>query len=167
MEDGKMELTREAISLPDLITEVLERFAPTVAERQISLSFSENGNLPPVLIDKSIIKRVIANLLDNAIRYTPTGGAIEVGVKSISDKGALCFTVKDSGTGIPAEYHEKIFDKFEQVKLKKEGDRAGSSGLGLTFCKMAVEAHGGKIWVESEGMGKGAVFQALLPLSAQ
>ena len=62
---------------------------------------------------------------------------------------------------------KKIFDKFEQVKLKKEGERAGSSGLGLTFCKMAVEAHGGKIWAESEGLGKGAVFQTLLPISSQ
>ncbi|MBP1712670.1 MAG: His Kinase (phospho-acceptor) protein [Deltaproteobacteria bacterium] len=167
MEEGKMDLNREPTSLQDLTTEILERFAPTVEERQISLFFSGNGNLPPVIIDRSIIKRVITNLVDNEIRYTPNGGAIEVGVKAIPDKGAICLTVKDSGDGIPAEYQEKIFDKFEQVKLKKEGNRAGSSGLGLTFCKMAVETHGGKIWVESEGPGKGAAFQALLPLSAQ
>ena len=69
-------------------------------------------------------------------------------------------------TRAPSEYHEKIFDKFEQVKLKEDGDRAGTSGLGLTFCKMAVEAHGGKIWVESEGLGKGCTFKALLPVAS-
>jgi len=167
MEEGKMELNKEITSLPDLISETLKRFTPFVEERQVSLSFSGSNNPPHILIDRSIIKRVITILVDNAIRYTPKGGTIQVGIKAVPDKGALCLTVKDSGDGIPAEYHEKIFDKFEQVKLKKEGERAGSSGLGLTFCKMAVEAHGGKIWAESEGLGKGAVFQTLLPISSQ
>ena len=66
--------------------------------------------------------------------------------------------------GLPAEYHKKIFDKFEQVKLKGEKNVVGSSGLGLTFCKMAVEAHGGKIWVESEGEGKGCTFFVSIPM---
>jgi signal transduction histidine kinase len=163
MEEGKMQLNREAIDLPQMVAEVLERFTPTVKERKITLSFSKNGDLPAIHLDRSVLKRVIANLVDNAIRYTPKGGTIAVSLDSAPSEEGLCLSVKDNGSGLPVEYHQKIFDKFEQVRLKKDGDRAGSSGLGLTFCKMAVEAHGGRIWVESEGLGKGCKFIVLLP----
>jgi signal transduction histidine kinase len=163
MEEGKIQLNREKIDLSEVVEEILERFTPTVEERKITLSFSKNGDLPKVHLDRSILKRVIANLVDNAIRYTPKGGAIGVSLDSAPWDQVLCLSVKDNGSGLPAEYHQKIFDKFEQVRLKKEGDRAGSSGLGLTLCKMAVEAHGGKIWVESEGLGKGCTFHIQLP----
>jgi two-component system sensor histidine kinase/response regulator len=163
MEEGKMQLNREAIDLSEMVGEVLERFTPTGEERKIALSFSGNGDIPKIALDRSILKRVITNLVDNAIRYTPKGGAIAVSLDSAPWEEVVCLSVKDSGSGLPAEYHQKIFDKFEQVRLKKDGDRAGSSGLGLTFCKMAVEAHGGKIWVESEGLGKGCTFFIQLP----
>ena len=163
MEEGKMQLSREALDLSEMVGEVLKRFTPMVQERKIALSFSGNGGLPKISLDRSILKRVITNLVDNAIRYTPKGGAIAVSLDSAPWEESLCLLVKDSGSGLPAEYHQKIFDKFEQVTLKKDGDRAGSSGLGLTFCKMAVEAHGGKIWVESEGLGKGCTFLIQLP----
>jgi two-component system sensor histidine kinase/response regulator len=164
MEEGKMKLNCETISLQDMITEILGRFVPTVEERKISLSSSIPGDIPAIPGDRSILKRVVANLVENAIRYTPQRGKIEVGAARIPPENALCISVKDSGNGLPAEYHHKIFDKFEQVKFKKEGARAGSSGLGLTFCKMAVEAHGGRIWVESEGEGKGCAFFVSLPI---
>jgi len=163
MEEGKMQLNREAVDLPEMIGEALKRFTPRVEERKIALSFSGNGDIPKVALDRSILKRVITNLVDNAIRYTPKGGAIAVSLDSAPWEEVLCLSVKDSGSGLPPEYHQKIFDKFEQVTLKKDGDRAGSSGLGLTFCKLAVEAHGGKIWVESEGLGKGCIFCIHLP----
>jgi signal transduction histidine kinase len=163
MEEGKIKLNRETIDLSEVVGEVLERFTPMVAERKIALSFSRNGDIPKISLDRSILKRVITNLVDNAIRYTPQEGTIAVSLDLAPGEEVLCLSVKDSGSGLPAEYHQKIFDKFEQVTLKKEGDRAGSSGLGLTFCKMAVEAHGGKIWVESEGLGKGCTFRVHLP----
>jgi signal transduction histidine kinase len=163
MEEGKMQLNREAVDLPEMIGEALKRFTPRVEERKIVLSFSGNGDIPKVALDRSILKRVITNLVDNAIRYTPKGGTIAVSLDSAPWEEVLCLVVKDSGSGFPPEYHQKIFDKFEQVRLKKDGDRAGSSGLGLTFCKLAVEAHGGKIWVESEGLGKGCTFLIQLP----
>jgi signal transduction histidine kinase len=163
MEEGKMQLNRETIDLSEVVGELLQRFTPTVEEKKITLSFSKNGDLPKIHLDRSVLKRVIANLVDNAIRYTPKGGAIAVSLDSATWEEVLCLSVKDNGSGLPVEYHQKIFDKFEQVRLKKEGDRAGSSGLGLTFCKMAVEAHGGRIWVESEGLGKGCTFLIHLP----
>jgi NtrC-family two-component system sensor histidine kinase KinB len=98
------------------------------------------------------------------MRHTPEGGAIEVGMDLLPEKKHFCFRVKDNGNGIPPQYQEKIFNKFEQVELKQAGVIAGSSGLGLAFCKIAVEAHGGNIWVESEGEGKGASFNFTLPL---
>ena len=85
-------------------------------------------------------------------------GKIQITIDFAPDKKHLLVAVRDNGLGLPPEYHQKIFDKFEQVRLKSEKSVVGSSGLGLTFCKMAVEAHGGKIWVESEGEGKGCTF---------
>jgi signal transduction histidine kinase len=110
------------------------------------------------------MRRVIANLLSNAIRHTPAGGRVEVKTDWLSANERIRLQVIDTGNGLAPEYHQKVFDKFEQVRLKREGVAVGSSGLGLAFCKMAVEAHGGKIWVESEGEGKGATFQFTLPV---
>ena len=163
MEEGKMPLTLESFDLSGMVAEVLERFTPMVKEKKIALSFSGNGDPPQIPLDRSILKRVMANLVDNAIRYTPKGGAIAVTLDSAAGEESLCLSVKDNGSGLPVEYHQKVFDKFEQVRLKKNGERAGSSGLGLAFCKIAVEAHGGRIWVESEGLGKGCTFRVLLP----
>ena len=163
MEEGKMELKPEVTDLRGLIHEVVERFAPTIAEKEISLESSVPKDLPSVSLDRSLVKRVIVNLADNAIRYTPRQGTVALGVTRAPENGGVQLSVKDSGRGLSPEYHQKIFNKFEQVNLKNDGSRAGSCGLGLTFCKMAVEAHGGKIWVESEGEGKGCVFFVTLP----
>ena len=158
-----MELKPEVTDLRGLIHEVVERFAPTIAEKEISLESSVPKDLPSVSLDRSLVKRVIVNLADNAIRYTPRQGTVALGVTRAPENGGVQLSVKDGGRGLSPEYHQKIFNKFEQVNLKNDGSRAGSCGLGLTFCKMAVEAHGGKIWVESEGEGKGCVFFVTLP----
>jgi signal transduction histidine kinase len=107
---------------------------------------------------------VIANLLSNAIRHSPEGEEIEVTTGFLAEKNSIAFSVKDNGNGLAPEYHEKIFDKFEQVELKKSGASVGLGGLGLTFCKMAVEAHGGEIWVESDGTAKGCTFKFMIPV---
>lgn len=158
MEEGKLELDKKESNLAELIDEVLEQFKATAETKQISLSFHTHRDIPSIQIDRELIKRVIANLLNNSIRHTPAGGKIEVIIDFLPQKGGLCVSVTDNGDGLAPEYHQKIFEKFEQVGLKQEGVNVGSSGLGLAFCKMAVEAHGGKIWVESEGKGKGCIF---------
>jgi len=76
-------------------------------------------------------------------------------------------SVSDTGDGIELQYHEKIFERFEQVQLKSSGAEVGSSGLGLAFCKMAVQAHGGNIWVESDGSGNGSTFSFSIPAHNQ
>jgi len=117
-----------------------------------------------VTLDKDLIKRVLINLLDNAIRHTPAGGSVKLKTDLLNTKGSVRTRVIDTGSGLAPEYHQRVFEKFEQVRLKREGITVGSSGMGLAFCKLAVEAHGGNIWVESEGDGKGATFQFTLPV---
>ncbi len=164
MEEGKLELHKEETDLTELIEDVLEQFTPRTEEKRLSLSFSSPGDMPSIQVDRGIMKRVVGNLLGNAIRHTPVGGAIEVAIDPLPQKRSLCLSVRDSGNGLAPEYHEKIFEKFEQAKLRRAGVTFGRSGLGLSFCKMAVEGHGGKIWVESEGEGKGCTFKSLIPV---
>jgi two-component system sensor histidine kinase VicK len=109
-----------------------------------------------------VLTRVLVNLLSNALKYTPSGKTITVSAK-VTDEG-VHFAVTDEGPGIPKEYLHRIFDRFVQVEARKAGAPVGT-GLGLTFCKLAVEAHGGRIWLESE-VGKGTTVHFLLPFVA-
>ncbi|MBW1782483.1 MAG: response regulator [Deltaproteobacteria bacterium] len=164
LEEGHLELNKEVTDMTELTDSVLELFVQKTEAKQISLSFPRPGDIPSVKVDRQLTKRVGANLLNNAIRHTPKGGKVEVIINHLPDNKNICFSVRDNGIGLAPEYHRKVFDKFEQVELKKEGVMVGDSGLGLAFCKTAVEAHGGKIWVESEGEGKGCTFSFVIPV---
>ena len=109
--------------------------------------------------DKTLLRRVFANLLQNALSHSPNGVAITMSARR-EDAGIL-FTVADTGPGIPREYHELIFRKFEQVRTPN-APKLRSSGLGLAFCRLVAESHGGRIWVTSE-LGHGAQFHLYLP----
>jgi len=119
-------------------------------------------NTLTVNADYELIQRVIYNLLSNAIRHTRKGGRVNISARVNKDAKSLLTAVSDTGEGIPRQYWNTIFEKFAQVELSELGLKT-DHGLGLTFCKMAVEAHGGKIWVESE-VGKGSAFSFTLPL---
>lgn len=164
MEERTLELDKEVTDLVEVVDEVLDQFAYRAEAKQISLSFPRPADVPSVRIDQKLIKRVLANLLDNAMRNSPDGGTIEITIDDVREKEVIWFRVRDNGTGLAPEYHQEIFEKFKQVELKEAGVKTGSSGLGLTFCKMAVEAHNGVIWVESEGEGKGCVFAFTIPV---
>lgn len=113
-----------------------------------------------VVCDAVVIRRVVANLVGNAVKFTPAAGQISVSVRG---EGAdVRVSVTDTGRGIPPEFHQKVFEKFGQVEAVAHG-ASHSSGLGLTFCKYAVEAHGGRIGLESE-VGKGSSFWLVLPV---
>src|SRR5581483_4217108 len=104
----------------------------------------------------------LVNLLGNAIKFTPKGGTITASIAEEAEGGALLFSVRDTGPGIPRDAFTRIFEKFGQVALRRSGQMM-STGLGLTFCQLVVQAHGGRIWVESE-LGQGSTFSFTLPL---
>jgi signal transduction histidine kinase len=164
LEEGNLKLDLEKGDIAELIKEVVAQ-SDFIAKQNRVLLFT-NGIENPCLIDfdKNLIRRVLANLLSNAIRHTPAGGKVEVKTDLLNNQKEIKLRVIDTGYGLAPEYHQRVFNKFEQVRLKRDGVTVGSSGIGLAFCKMAVEAHAGKIWVESEGEGKGATFQFTLPM---
>ncbi len=112
--------------------------------------------------DGEKIQRVLVNLLDNALRYTPFGGRIALSAAPDGDYLRIC--VEDSGAGVPPEARTRVFDKYAQLENKAFRGHKGS-GLGLAFCKLAIEAHGGRIWIEDGSLG-GAAFCFTLPLAA-
>jgi signal transduction histidine kinase len=164
MEEGQMELNIEKADLEDLVDESIQPFLIQATKKQIALSHDQSDRRLSIQVDPRMMKRVLANLINNAIRHTPSGGKIKIATGPYQNNGNFYVEVKDTGNGIAPAYHKKIFNKFEQIKLQKSGISVGSSGLGLAFCKLAVEAHGGRIWVESRGEGEGAIFQFTLPV---
>ncbi|MBU4305167.1 MAG: response regulator [Candidatus Omnitrophica bacterium] len=160
MEEGKLKLSYESFSLYELAKDVISQMQMIAVEPGTELLLEAEENMPEINADKELIRRVIANLIGNAVKFTPDRENIRVGIFLKEENGGFFYVqVKDKGKGIPAEYAEKIFEKFAQV-----GDKANrrGRGLGLAFCKMAVEAHGGRIWVES-GPGMGSLFTFSLP----
>ena len=116
-------------------------------------------DLPLVEIDSLMIERVFSNLLENAVKYTPSGTMIEI--SAATDQNQLLVTVSDHGPGIPAGEEERIFEKFHRVA--SEGN-LGGAGLGLTICRAIVEAHGGRMWADNLPSG-GAAIHFALPLT--
>ena len=152
---GEMKLQREPCEIDALIRAVVAGNQPFPENRTVTVDVA--GDALNVAVDVGLFRRVIQNLLSNALKYTPAGGNVRVAVAAFA--GEVRVTVTDTGPGIASEYHQRIFEKFGQV-----GDRCNrvGTGLGLTFCKLAVEAHGGCIGVESE-IGKGSAFWLVLP----
>ncbi|MCG2725282.1 MAG: ATP-binding protein [Elusimicrobia bacterium] len=155
MEAGKMDIKIEKFSVGDMASRAIDLMESLGKRKKIKFEISSDGNVD-YEGDSGLIERVFVNLIGNAIKFTPEEGIITIGFKD--DEKNIVAYVQDTGDGIPSEYVEKIFDKFEQVK----GQNAGGTGLGLTISKHVVTAHLGKIWAESE-MGKGAKFIFSLP----
>jgi signal transduction histidine kinase len=163
LEHGTMELRKEYFDWKDLITQIEPSFRLNALSNRIQLNFSYAFESCNLSADRSVLARVVSNLLDNAIRHTPEYGSIMVFSEQNSSATSLLVSIQDSGKGIPKEYHHRIFEQFVQLPKKADGSRSGSCGLGLAFCKMAIEAHGGRIWVDSDGGGSGAKFCLELP----
>ncbi|HLV35785.1 MAG TPA: ATP-binding protein [Spirillospora sp.] len=161
LEEGRAVLDRKQTSLHNLLATAAELVQPLAAEANQRLRFAIADDLPFLAIDQDMIQRVVINLLENAVKYTPDGGTVTLGAGIYNN--SVRISVTDSGPGIPKHMHRQIFDKFSRVKYT-EGPKG--IGLGLAFCRLAVEAHGGQIWVESEP-GQGSVFHFTLPLEAQ
>jgi signal transduction histidine kinase len=159
MEEGKLELRKEEFDIAAVARERKQQFETLARNEHKTISADIEKGLPKIKAEKNMIERVLNNLISNAIHHTSPEGSITISAKKLDNFVEL--RVSDNGVGIPAEYLEKIFEKFVQVERKKAQLRTGA-GLGLTFCKMVVEAHGGKIRVESE-LNKGSSFIFTLP----
>lgn len=160
MEDSKLVLHLEDTDANDIIKNVMEETNLLAEDAGVKLTRRDSGQPLLCRVDKKLISRVIINLIINGIKSTPLGGDVEVAA-SLGEEG-LRVSVRDTGIGVPPEYKEKIFEKFAAIDNKGMGSRIGK-GLGLTFCKFAVEAHNGKIRVESEGKDKGSAFIFTIP----
>ncbi len=156
LESNRMALHIESTVVEDIANRVVELFVPQTRSTNLKLTVETSGQPMPIAVDPNLMERVFANLIGNAAKFTPDGGAITVQIENGSEM--LRCAVIDTGDGIPASYLEKVFDKFRQV----EGHLKGGAGLGLTICKRIVEAHEGKIWVESE-VGRGSRFIFTIP----
>ena len=161
LEAGQTVGDRHPACVEDLIAEAIDVVKAIAENKNQNLLASASPQLPPVLVDDDMIRRVLTNLLENAIKFSSSGGKIEVG--GDSDDDWVHLWVQDNGPGIPVSEHERIFDKFTRV----EGTQLPKGfGLGLAYCRLAVQAHGGRIWVESES-GKGARFTFTLPVAPE
>ncbi|MBN1266703.1 MAG: response regulator [Anaerolineales bacterium] len=156
VEAGKLGLRPESVDLHLLLKQTLERMGNVLEGREIQTTFDES--LPDVRVDPARVEEVLMNLLDNAVRYSPAGQPVRVHVSLEQDK--VLVSVTDSGPGIPEDRAAVIFDQYEQLQPEHEG-----SGLGLYICRRIVEAHGGKIWLETpSGSTGGACFVFSLPV---
>ena len=153
-----MVLNKSQVDLNTVVVEATEIVQPSAEGKGIGLQIDIPPRLPMVNLDVDMIRRVIINLMDNSIKYTPEGGQVTVSARS--NPTEVVVSVRDTGPGIPSDQHTRIFAKF--ARLQREASPKGI-GLGLTFCKLAIEAHGGKIWVESQ-VGQGSTFSFRLPL---
>ena len=182
LESGKIRISREAGDVNECIAEVLEHWSSRFEQKKLRWEFRPDSSLQPIVFDQLKLQHVISNLIDNAVKFTPVGGNVRVStapylwerrtyrqtlplanerrIAGESRANAIRINVSDTGPGIPPEYHQEIFNEF--LRLQQTSDSTGM-GLGLAIARRLIEAHGGKIWVESEP-GHGSMFSLLLPM---
>ena len=163
MEQGQMALDCESRPLGDCVQDAIHSLNSQALRAHVTLTADIPPDLPPVWADEEKIRRVLMNLLDNAIRHTPQGGRVHISARLNAEQNQVITCVSDSGPGVPPEARTRIFEKYAQLHHGTPSGYRGV-GLGLTFCKLAVEAHGGQIWVDDANLG-GAAFCFSLPLA--
>jgi signal transduction histidine kinase len=181
LESGKFQLSSELGSVNDCVAEVLEHWAVPFEQRGMISRFVPDTTLPAFQFDSLKLQHILSNLLENALKFSPKGGCIVVKTeahlwerrspvqresfpqdrrqRNACRYNSVKISVSDNGPGIPPEYHFEIFNEF----LRVQPEKTSGMGLGLAIARRLVEAHGGKIWVESE-VGRGSTFSVLLPI---
>ncbi len=162
LESGQAPFHPAPTDLRALLEQIVTRQSLALENGQIGLFADIPIDLPTIVVDAEMIDRVLSNLIDNAVRYTREGGEIVLAAAVEGEQARI--SVADAGPGIPPEDRERIFARFAQVDKDKRHGRRGF-GLGLTFCRLAVERHGGRIWVEEGEGGMGSRFVFTLPLA--
>jgi signal transduction histidine kinase len=159
-DEGQLQPKRETVDLHRVAQDVAGDLAIDARDREVTLAIQ--ADLGVVHADVSLLRRVVANLVENAIRYAPSRTTVSItGTRST---GATELRIADKGRGIPADMRDKVFSPFVQIESVDGGDAHASRGLGLTFCRLVVAAHGGRIWIEDGTPG--TVFCVSLPAVA-
>jgi two-component system, NtrC family, sensor histidine kinase KinB len=156
LETRSLPLTCTPVSIEELVNEATSSLTFSFQQANITLEQDVSPDLPLVNVDKDKIRRVLINLIDNALRYTPEGGKVLVQVR-LSERKVLV-RIADTGPGIPADEGSSIFDKFRQLKENEPLRGQKGVGLGLTFCRLAIEAHQERIWIDQDSPLPGACF---------
>jgi signal transduction histidine kinase/CheY-like chemotaxis protein len=161
IEAGEIKLCQQPVPLRDVVVEALDMIRPLVRETEVALKTDVPADLPPVLIDRNRVQQVLLNLLNNARRFTGRGS---ISVQASLEAEQVRVTVADTGIGIPPGEHDKMFKEFHQLDGPATQGEDGS-GLGLAISKRFIELHGGRIWLESDGVpGQGSRFHFTLPV---
>jgi signal transduction histidine kinase len=158
LESGRLKINPEKIKLQNIIKEVVEEVQPFIIEKNQVLNIQVPDDLAPVRADKNRMTQVLLNLLNNASKFSPPSGSISLQVREISEMVEV--QVSDSGIGIAKEDIDKLFKPFPDIQ---KTDYYKGTGLGLSICKGIIDLHGGRIWAESEGDGRGAKFTFTIP----
>jgi signal transduction histidine kinase len=160
IEETSISLDLEPLEPATFIHEIMQDWTLRLQQEHAVTMIEAPADLPAFAGDRSLLERVFGNLIQNSLVHSST--AVELKLFARTDPRGVLFTVADNGPGIPPQYHEVIFHKFERVKTPNV-PRVRSSGLGLAFCRLVVEAHGGRIWVQSTE-GAGSAFHIVLPV---
>ena len=159
VEGGQLATERKPVSWQELAREVVESFADTAGDSQVTLHHELPADLPPVIGDATGLRMLLSNLVANAVKYNRPGGAVSIAAEA--DQGAVKLSVTDTGVGIAPEEHERVFEEFYRVKGKDTTGRRGT-GMGLPICKKIAEELGGEITLSSRP-GEGSTFTVVLP----
>ena len=162
LEAGQPITEQSRVDVNALVKEVFEIELPNFEQRRVHFADALPDALPHVFVEEDMIRRVLVNLINNALKYSSEDQTITVSGQLLPENDRLLLSVSDQGTGIPKQFRESIFEKFERIAAKNSD--AKGLGLGLAFCRLAVEAHNGRIWVDDSPSG-GARFNFTLPLA--
>ncbi|MBP7692302.1 MAG: PAS domain S-box protein [Anaerolineales bacterium] len=159
LESGQMPLQREPISLRELVTQLLRQQAPLALARRLTITAELAPDLPAIYADAGLLRRVLQNLVGNALKFTPAGGQVRLTAKAPAGERQVWMAVSDTGPGMAPEVWDRLFQKFVTGRVPGHG-----SGLGLAFCRQAVEVQGGRIWAERAPAEGGATVTFTMPI---
>lgn len=163
IESGMVPLRLSPTPVADVVLPPVDRFRRQAERHDLTLIVEMPGDLPPVMSDASRAQQVVGNLVHNAIKFTPDGGTIKIRAKPGKEEPVVVFSVRDTGTGIPASELSRIFERFYKADRARS---SGGTGLGLAIAKHLTQAHGGRIWAKSKG-GQGSTFYFTLPIAGE
>ena len=164
----QMQIEQRQVPIAELVDSAYLSLSSNLTEAQIEVDYAFDAVRADLYVDEDLIRRVFTNLLNNAFKFTPENGTIRISADYEADKdGYIRLLVNDTGSGIPNDQRERIFEQFAQIKGRRPRAGGKGTGLGLYFCKLAVEAHDGRIWVEPDADLPGACFAFTLPCVPQ